>query len=111
MVLPHAAKDLVRDASTECSDCFLFCVAGGQSVLDVVVSTSAEADLGNSDAVQSSVQLTIATTVEAVTFVTSRPDRDGSTAVMHCKPGRCLETTDACSLANQLGSAESRTSI
>src|ERR1700680_5078587 len=92
IVLGHAAIDLVRDASTECSYGFLLGVAGSPSVLEVVVATSSKSDLSDSDAMQSRVQLAIATAVEAVTFVRSRPDRDGSTSVMHRKPSRRRES-------------------
>jgi hypothetical protein len=106
MVLPHATEDLVRDLSTKCSDGFFFGVAASPSTLDVFMSASTEAHLGDRDAVQRGVQLTIATTVETVTFWAPRPDRNGCSPVVHGKPSRRLETSDACSLANQLGSAE-----
>src|ERR1700674_2983499 len=100
MILPHAPEDLVRDASTEGSYGLLLSVAGSPSMLEVVVATSSKSDLSDSDAMQSRVQLAIATAVEAVTFVRSRPDRDGSTSVMHRKSSRRRESADARGLAN-----------
>src|ERR1700682_2419076 len=111
MILPHAAEDLVRDTSTECTDGFLLGVAGSPSMLEVIVAASSGSDLSDSDAMQSRVQLTIATAVEAMTFGRSRPDRDRSAPVMHGKPSRRLKSANARGLANQLGRAECCTAV
>src|ERR1700682_1863825 len=111
MILPHAPEDLIRDAPAECSDGFPFTVAGSSPMLDVIEATSAKSDLGDCDAVQGRVQLAIATSVEAMTFMTSRPNRNGSAPVVHGKASWRFESGDARRLANELGSAEGATSV
>src|SRR6266851_5587053 len=106
VVLPHAPEDLIRDPTTQRADGLPLGVARGLTVLNIIMSSTADPHLGNRDSVKSRIELAVAAAVEAVTLVASGPNRDGSAAVVHCELSRRPEPTDACGLANQFRGAE-----
>src|SRR5258708_40141500 len=83
MVLPKAPVNLVGDLAAQGSNGFCLGVAHGQATSNVVRGRSPESHLCDGDAVKSDVELTVATAVEAVPFLSSTPHRHWRCAGVH----------------------------
>src|SRR5437868_11618461 len=79
----QTAVDLVRQASAKGTDGLGLGVAVGHAPLDVFAPESTRSlELGDGDAVQSSIQLAIAAAVESNVLGITRPDRHRRSAVV-----------------------------
>jgi len=76
-IVAHPPEDLVTDAPLERSDGLGLGITGGHALLDVVTIPSRLLQLGDRDAMEGQVELTVATAAESVPRLVARSDRHG----------------------------------
>src|SRR5258707_7236196 len=76
VVQPHAPEDLIRDPTTQRADGLPLGVARGLTVLNIVMSSTADPHLGNRDSMESRIELAVVAAVKAGTVLSSRAHPD-----------------------------------
>jgi hypothetical protein len=102
----HPAEDLIAEPPAEGSDRLSSRVIGREPMLEVRPARPAQSDLGDGDALEDHVELTVAGPAEAMALGVAGPDRQRCRSVV---PGVLCgrrEATDAGRLAHQLGGGQ-----
>src|SRR5262245_55498435 len=111
LIQQHQPEHLVGEPTAQCTVSLAFGISRRQPVPEVVMASTRQADLAYGDAVQGSVDLSVATAVESMPLSLAGRRGNRSRAIVHGERCPRAEARDVSGLAQQLGCSQSSTTL